>query len=204
MDKKDMQYKTIEINEVKATKEEGKFYLEGYANNKNKVDSYGDRPTSFKGEPVYDLKRMKKNPVMLVDHNNSAAKVMGNFVKLKEDDKGLYFKALLRNPEGLSQPDLKDVINGYMNGFIRSLSIGGRWHFEDKDNPMHLTKAEIFEISGVAVGADGLALTTVSKPKKIGEKIEQPSKAETIRNLIKQYRESKDSKIINQIMEAKK
>lgn len=205
MPEQELQYKVIAIEDIKAVKEDGKFYLEGYANNKNKVDAYGDKPTSLNGNPVYDLTRMKKNPIMLVDHINSSRLVMGNFVKLKEDDKGLFFKALLRNPEELKQPGLIDAINGYITGFIRSLSIGGRWYYEDKDNPTHLTKAEIYEISGVAVGADGLALTTTSKPKhfEARKQIEQPTKVETIGNLVKEYRETKDVKTIEKIMEEK-
>ena len=143
------------------------FVIKGYANNKNVADSYGDIPT---GKSVYDIKRLRKNPVMLIDHRNSAGRIMGNFTKLKEDDKGLYFEAVLK-PLDITHDDfVKEVIQNYMSGFARALSIGGRWMY-DREDPSKLIKAYLHEISGVAVGADGLALVSnTAKPK--GEELE--------------------------------
>lgn len=204
MEEKLLQYKTIAINELKAVKDGDKFYISGYANNKNIADAYGDIPTNYKGRKVYDLTRMKKNPVMLIDHWNSATKVIGNFVDLLEDDKGLKFKALLRHPDSLAQAELKDAINGYIEGFIRSLSIAGKWLFEDKDNPSHLTRAIIYEISGVAVGADMVALTNTTKPKSFGKQTEKFNKMDSVENLIAEYRKTKKTELIKKIMEEKK
>jgi phage head maturation protease len=158
--------KTFEIEDFDVKKDGDIYISEGYANTKNKPDSYGDIPTVYKDNPVYDIKRMKKNPVMLMDHNNSAAFIMGKFIELKEDDKGLYFKNQFRPISDVYNEFLKDGISAFIKGFAKALSIGGRWYFEDEDNPTHLTKASIHEISGVAIGADPRALiTTPPKPK---------------------------------------
>ena len=162
--------KKIEIEdfEVKSIKEDGeeKFYITGYANTKNKPDAYGDIP---KGESVYDLKRFKSNPVLLVDHINSAGNIAGIFTQIKEDNKGLAFKARLMNLDDIHNPVVKHAVSAYMKGFGRGLSIGGQWFYEDDRNPKYLTKAIIHEISLVAVGADGNALTNTAKPKKYQE-----------------------------------
>lgn len=192
--------KVFEIGECKITDDEGKIYIKGYANTKGKTDAYGDRPDNFKGKAVYDLTLMKRNPVMMVDHQNSATMVMGNFVELEEDEKGLRFKALLRNPDTLSQPALKDVINGYKDGFIRALSIGGRWFFENPDDRNQLTKAIIHEISGVGIGADSFALTSVPKPKSAPKvEISKATKLEQIAELIGEYRANPSHEIIEKI-----
>ena len=189
-----MQKKVFEIEEFDVKSEDGKFYITGYANNKNKEDRYGDIP---KGDNVYDLKMYKKNPVVFVDHINSATMIVGNMVKIKEDDKGLAFKLLLRNIDDVHNPQVKDAISAYKTGFGRALSIGGRWLFEDANNPKFLTKAIIHEISIVGVGADGLALTDAPKPKNFeGDKTKVVT-SENVKNIDKE-------KLIEKIKEIRK
>jgi hypothetical protein len=197
--------KTFEIEDFKVDSKDGKIYISGYANTKGHADSYGDVPTNYLKQPVYDITRMQKNPVMFADHNNSIKEIMGNFVELEEDKKGLRFKALLRNPETIAQPGLKDGITAFRDGFARALSIGGMWKFEDPKNPTHLTKAIIHEISGVGVGADHLSLTNTPKPKSDPEQ-ETPkaSPLEQVEALVAEYRKSKDDSILEQIEEIKK
>jgi len=162
--------KTFDIEDLKIEikKEDGKekIYISGYANTKNKPDAYGDIPI---GDNVYDLKRFKANPVLLVDHNNSAGMIAGRFVMTKEDEKGLAFKARLMDLEDIHNDIVKHAVSAFIKGFGRALSIGGRWLY-DKKHPKHLTKAIIHEISLVGVGADGNALTDVPPPKKISYK----------------------------------
>jgi len=164
-----MQYKTIPITDMKIIddKENGKFYITGYANNKNQPDSYGDIPTSFENKPVYILDRMNKNPVAFVDHRSSASNIAGNFVELKEDEKGLFFKLLLRPLDEIHNPLTKDAVSAFMTGFGRAFSIGGEWFFEDHDNPNNLTKAFIYEISLVGIGSDADALGDTPRPKHL-------------------------------------
>lgn len=173
----DIQMKVLPIFDMKIEHitEEGvtKTYLSGYANTKDHADSYGDIPHSLDGAPVYNLKRMDVkvgNPACFVDHRSSASNIAGNFVELKEDDIGLFFKLLLRPLDMIFNPLVKDAVSAFMEGFGRALSIGGQWFFEDKDNENHLTRADLYEISLVGIGADELALTTSVRPKSADDK----------------------------------
>lgn len=158
--------KSFSIPELKVGASGDSFYISGYANTKNKPDSYGDIPTNYMGAPIYDLSRIQKNPVMLIDHDNSVGAIMGNFVELVEDGVGLYFKALLMPQDGCPSEKVRQAVFAFKTGFARGISIGGRWGYNDPKNPAHLTNALIFEISGVAVPADEDSLsTTIQKPK---------------------------------------
>jgi phage head maturation protease len=160
--------KTFEIEGVKIAKSEsGRTVLSGYANTKGKPDSYGDIPTNYNGQPIYQMTRFKKNPVMLVDHSNSVSKIMGRFTQVFEDERGLYFESELMKQEEAMCDVVKHAISAYENGFARALSIGGRWVYGDSKNPNHLTEALIVEISGVAIPADEDALCNPGlKPKQ--------------------------------------
>lgn len=164
-----------------------KIYLSGYANTKNKADAYGDIPTNFKDQPVYELTRFLQNPVLLINHDNSVDSIAGRFVEIGEDETGLKFKALLMsNPQ---TDKVKHAIEAYKQGFGVALSIGGKWVFEDPENPQNLTKAIIHEISLVAVGADGNALTDADRPKGL-TKTDGNNTPKELVDAIKSYRES--------------
>ena len=160
-----LKYKQFAIEEFKSGKmEDGRIFIEGYANTKNKPDRYGDIPTVYPKlrNYVYEIKEFVKNPVLLLDHDNNTGSIAGSFNPKYggyafEDDKGLKFKAIFSNSD---LPAVKHAKTIYSEGHGRALSIGGVWHYEDSDNPKHLTKADIFEISLVGVGADPDALTT--------------------------------------------
>jgi hypothetical protein len=79
----------------------------------------------------------------------------------------LFFKVLLKNIEDCFRPEVKEAIRNYQLGFARALSIGGKWFFDDPKNPKNLTRAYLYEISGVGVGADEDALCNTEKPKSI-------------------------------------
>lgn len=165
--------KICTVDGIKAVESDGKFYLSGYANTKDKPDSYGDIPHSLNGSPVYDLSRFQKNPVMLVDHCMSVGSIMGTFVELREDQIGLYFRALIMDLSDAYTETVQHAISAYRRGFAKALSIGGIWEFNDPENRSHLTTAKIFEISGVAVGADENAIVT-PQPQKSTTEIEKP------------------------------
>lgn len=199
----ELQIKSVEskvlfgIDSFKSEESEEGFVFTGYANTKNKPDSYGDIP---KGDRVYNLKRYKKNPVILVDHLNSAANIAGTMVKIKEDENGLAFKAkLMKNPKN---PLVAHAIEAFKEGHGRALSIGGIWHYEDADNPAHLTKADISEISLVGVGADERALGEIPIPKKL-DSSEGRGRVE-LKDLIKEYRETNSIEVLKKINEKRK
>jgi phage head maturation protease len=190
--------KLFNLLEYKAEQTEEGFYISGYANTKGNEDAYGDIPM---GDKVYDLSRFKKNPVALVDHENSVGNIFGVFVlgegATQEDEKGLRIKLrLMDNP----QTDIaKHAVEAYKSGFARAFSIGGKWFFDDKANPKHLTKAFIHEISGVAIGADAHALSTTSKPKSLAEITEAERRQLVIEGLISEYRKSNSNAVLETI-----
>jgi HK97 family phage prohead protease len=151
--------KILSISDAKMSEADGKVFIEGYANTKNRKDRYGDIPTVFtKVRPfVYDIEQYRKNPVLMIDHHNNIDHVAGSVVEIKEDENGLWFKAAFSNSD---LPLIKHAREVYREGHAKGISIGGVWHFEDPENPDHLTLAEIFEISLVGIGADSNALAT--------------------------------------------
>jgi HK97 family phage prohead protease len=142
---------------------DGKVVLKGYANTKGQADRYGDVPTVFPAlrSYVYELNQFKKNPVMLLNHDNMVESIAGSFQVMKEDENGLYFEATFSES---SLPAVMHARTVYSEGHAKALSIAGRWYFENKDAPEQLTYAEIFEVSLVAVGADPNALAAVEQP----------------------------------------
>lgn len=151
--------KILSISDAKVTEADGKVYIEGYANTKNRKDRYGDIPTVYTKVRAfcYDIEQYRKNPVLMIDHWNSVDHVAGSIVEIKEDENGLWFKAQF---SGSDLPLIKHAREVYREGHAKGISIGGIWHFEDPENPDHLTLAEIFEISLVGIGADPNALAS--------------------------------------------
>jgi hypothetical protein len=120
---KNEDHKVIEIVDFKSEKTEDGHYITGYANTKGKADAYGDIPMSLNGKPVYDLSKFKRNPVALVDHQNSVGNIFGSFIigtgATEEDEKGLKIKLrLMDNP----QTDVaKHAVEAYKSGFARAI-----------------------------------------------------------------------------------
>lgn len=194
--------KCFELDNYSVKETNGLFFGEGYANTKNKPDSYGDIPTNLNGEPVYDLSRINTNPVMLMDHINSSSSILGKFIRLEEDKRGLYFKNVFRPLGDIYNPCTKDSVSAFISGYAKALSIGGNWFFEDEKNPTHLTRAFIHEISGVAVGADDNALF-VSVPSKKSTNTEdlkgKNNLLKELDGLVALYRKTTDRDCIEQI-----
>lgn len=147
-----IKYKICEASSIKSIQEGTSWYIEAYTNTKNHPDSYGDIPT---GDNVYDLSRYQKNPLLLVDHHNSAGMIAGVAVESKEDSNGLFqrFK-LMDNPVN---PYVAHAIQAVKEGLVKAFSIGGNWEY-DKSNRSILTKAHIYEVSLVGVPADEFAV----------------------------------------------
>jgi HK97 family phage prohead protease len=156
-------FKVLTLQESNITEENGLVYLEGYANTKNKADRYGDIPAVYNGKRgyVYELTQFKKNPVLLIDHVNRLDHLAGSVIEAKEDEKGLYFKALFSASQ---HPTVAHARKIYQEGHAKGISIAGRFHYEDSANPDKLTLAEIYEISLVAVPADPDSLAGVAAP----------------------------------------
>lgn len=157
-----MQFKILPMSDFKASNEDGKLTISGYANTKGKADRYGDIPTVLrdKRDYVYDLKEFKKNPVMLLNHSNKVESIAGSYSEVKEDEKGLFVKGVFSDSD---LAEIKHARQVYGEGHAKALSIAGRFLFEDEKKPNNLTLAQIYEISLVAVPADPNAMVTAER-----------------------------------------
>ena len=154
--------KNFELIEVKAVENDGVVRISGYANNKYISDRYGDIPNPFNREYVYELTEFKKNPILLLNHSANIGSIAGKVTEIREDVKGLYFEAEFTKSEHIAEIlHAKQLVQ---EGILKTVSIGGIWHYEDEHNRDHLTLAEIMEISLVAVPADPNALVEEIKP----------------------------------------
>lgn len=194
-----IKYKLVTLDDYKKEETEDGVYISGYANTKGKPDSYGDIPTNYKGRPVYDLKtRFLSNPVALVDHKNSIGNIFGTWVFAEEDEKGLAVKLkLMKNP----QTDIaRHAVEAYKSGDARAFSISGEFSHEDEMNKSNLTKAVIYEISGVAIPADSRSLSNTPKPKSFDtDKTAKAHAVEVVEFLVAEYRKSQNDSILQTI-----
>lgn len=145
-------HREFEITDFKAEERaDGALEISGYANTKHIADRYGDIPTEFNRSYVYDIVEFLKNPIMLLDHDGEVKNVAGSFAECREDEKGLFVKGVFTKSD---LPIMKHARTLIKEGHLKTFSIGGRWMYEDLENPNHLTLAKIYEISIVAVPAD--------------------------------------------------
>lgn len=153
--------KEFVITGFKEAETDGVLRISGYANNKHIADRYGDIPTEYNRSYVYELEEYRRNPVLLMDHDQDIAHMVGSVTNIFEDEKGLYFEAEISNSD---LPEIKHARQLIKEGHLKTVSIGGVWLYEDLQNPSHLTLAKIFEISLVAVPADTYAVFAPKTP----------------------------------------
>lgn len=157
-------FKILALKEAKIKEQDDFLFIEGYANTKNIADRYGDIPAVYpqKRNYVYDLTEFKQNPVLLIDHVNRLDHLAGSVVEIYEDEKGLYFKALF---SASNHPTIAHARQIYKEGHAKGISIAGRFHYENPQNPSQLTLAQIYEISLVAIPADPRSLASPTEEK---------------------------------------
>ncbi len=117
----------------------------GYASTNEdttKADRIGDyiRRGAFKKT----IREFKKNPVMLIDHENSVRNIAGSYAKMEEDDKGLLVEGRLSNA-----PELSTVRALVAEGHLKTLSIGGLFYYEEDGKA--ISKVDLLEVSLVAI-----------------------------------------------------
>lgn len=160
--------KEFPITEFKAVEDNGKLVISGYANTKGVADRYGDIPTPFNRSYVYDLQEYQRNPIILLNHDADVKNMAGKCTEIREDEKGLFFRAEITNSE---LPVMEHVRTIIREKILTTVSIGGIWLYEDMENPAHLTLAKIFEISLVAIPADTYATFTEVNSEKNAESV---------------------------------
>lgn len=171
--------KFFDIIDIKGANYEGVYSFEGYASIKGNTDSHGEIVSSIV-ESVYNLERYKKNPILYCDHEYNVKNIIGHIVEIKEDEKGLYFKAeLMIEPQS---EEAKQAIALIKQGILRGVSIGGIWHYDAKDLST-IVRADIFEISivGIPSNPETMIGTIVKSEdalsKKVVEMDDQDTKA---------------------------
>lgn len=109
------------------------------------VDRQGDAvlPGAFRDT----IPKFMQNPVMLVDHRNSAENIAGRFTEMKEDKAGLYFEAAISNA-----PGMQDVRFKIMEGSLKTTSMGGLFHYAEGNTKIF--KVDLWEGSLVAIPAN--------------------------------------------------
>lgn len=118
-----------------------------------KSDRQGDYVE--RGAFTETIGQFMQNPVLLVDHRNSAESIAGSFTTVREDDKGLYVEALLSNSPGAVAKDIRFKV---AENHIRTLSMGGVFYY--KEDGRGIFKVSLWEGSLVAIPANPDALFT--------------------------------------------
>ena len=177
-------FKILALKDAQIKQQDEFLFIEGYANTKNIADRYGDIPTVYsqKRNYVYDLTEFKQNPVLLIDHVNKLDHLAGSVVEIYEDEKGLYFKALF---SASNHPTIAHARQIYKEGHAKGISIAGRFHYENPQNPNQLTLAQIYEISLVAIPADPRSLASPTE-----EKVNQTALKEEINSWLKELKKN--------------
>lgn len=137
--------------EIKLSHKPGQF--EGYASVFGGVDSYGD--TIEKGAFSATLEGRSRPPLMLYGHN--PGRVIGKWIGLEEDSRGLYGKGEFTP----GHSDAQDVLASLRHGAIDGLSIGFRipkgGADEKSDGGRVIRRVDLVEISVVTMPADDAA-----------------------------------------------
>lgn len=160
--------------ECKFVKEDENLYIEGYASIFGNVDSYNDIVVKGAFNPD---KRVK------LCYQHDFNQVIGKIQEIKEDDKGLWFRAKISNTT-LG----KDVAILIDDGAIDEISIGYRvLDWTEKAGIRILEKLYLFEISIVTRAANELA--TIQTTEKKEEQEEEDVSKLTDEQLIEKQQE---------------
>lgn len=141
--------------EVKFDAGEDEYRFAGYASVFNGVDSYGDMiaPGAYR-----KTLKGRERPVQL--RWNHYGPVIGKWITLKEDDRGLYVEGELTRGHSMAE----DAWALLKHGAVSGLSIGYRvMKWEQKDDHVLLKEIELIEISVVEEPADNAARVSEMK-----------------------------------------
>jgi len=108
----------------------------------------------------WDLKNFKKNPVLMASHRYDQFPI-GKVTNIKVDGKQLTFKAIFSEATVLAREAAQLVGEGILKAF----SVGFIPREYNAKNPSVITKAELLEISLVAIPANPEAIVTAKSMK---------------------------------------
>ena len=146
--------------EIKAVREDETLYVEGYAAVFANVDSYNDRIQ--KGAFVNTINGTNRDRIAFCkDHD--LRDVIGVIVDLREDEKGLWFRAKISKTR-----DGKDVEILLEDGALKEFSIGyitKAYEWNEEEGIRTLTEIELWEISLVTRAANDQAKVVATEIK---------------------------------------
>jgi HK97 family phage prohead protease len=127
-----------------------------------------DRDGEVIKQDGWDLKNFKRNPVILASHNYFDFPI-GKATNIKVEEKKLTFKMVFSE----STQKAKEANQLVQEGILNSFSVGFIPREYDEKNQNIITKAELLEISLVAVPANPQAVVTAKgmKDNKLAEEL---------------------------------
>ena len=132
----------------------------------NVLNSYGFK-VSTKG---IDLKRFKKNPVMLAQHWNHIDALLGKWINIEKGEDG----RLTAEAEFDQEDDVAKKVQGKVDrGYLKGVSIGISFNRDDMvqqpDGTFLLTKCELMEASICAIPSNAGALKLYAGDRLLDE-----------------------------------
>ena len=160
-----MDYEIKRAQEVKAVREDSNLFIEGYASVFGVVDSYDDVVVkgAFTNTLINDAKRVK----FCWQHNLDD--VIGKIIEMREDDRGLWFKAKISNTS-----KGKDVAILVEDDALDEVSFAYRtkkYLMDEETDIRKLLEVELIEISLVTRAANPEAVITGTEKKSEEEKL---------------------------------
>lgn len=166
-----MKYKHLDLKATELKFDDESRTVEGYASTFGNVDSYGD--TIAPGAYTKTLQN-RERPIRM--RWNHFGPVIGKWVEMREDDKGLWVKGQLTPGHTVAE----NVYASLRHGAVDGLSIGFYASDVEEDGERRLLKEiELFEISVVEEPADlGAKISGVKEFAELVESIESLKDAE--------------------------
>lgn len=164
---KEMEYKSLQIQEVKREQRDEHLYISGYGAYFGNEDSYGDIIQKGAFEPFLALEDAKR---LKLCWQHDMQEVIGVITNIYEDEKGLFFEAKISNTQRG-----KDVAVLLEDGAIDEFSIGYRTEdYEYTNDEKRILKSiYLYEISVVSRAANPMAKLVDAERKDEEEKEEQ-------------------------------
>lgn len=165
-----MDYEIKRAQEVKAVREDSNLFIEGYASVFGVVDSYNDIVVkgAFTNTLINDAKRVK----FCWQHNMDD--VIGKIIEMREDERGLWFKAKISNTS-----KGKDVAILVEDNALDEVSFAYRtkkYLMDEETDIRKLLEVELIEISLVTRAANPEAVITSTEKKSEEEKLAEAVK----------------------------
>jgi len=170
-----MEYKA-QIFEAKAVPDGKNLFVEGYAAVFGNEDSYNDIIVAGAFTKTIAGKEGKRIKLCL---QHDMEDIVGKIVEMKEDEKGLWFKAKISNTT--MGKDLSILIE---DDAINEISIGYQsivWEVDEVRNVRLLKEVKLYEISFVSRAANQLATIQATEIKAEKQPIEEMKDEELIK-----------------------